>query len=159
MLPLCIQMNKQEYIDRLLLASNHARELAMSLEYVNVNLPKQYCYSLYWSDYTPDGKNNEQKIKFLGGRFLDRNKLKQISPARAGELLWVDGSVPEWVNICVIAYSTTHTEFEVMFARRLVEADPEKLWPDYGMPPGNELAPFRVRGPSVADWEATSKNA
>ena len=42
---LCINMNKNEYIDRLLLASNHARELAMSLEYVNVSSPKQYCYS------------------------------------------------------------------------------------------------------------------
>lgn len=152
-------MDKKEYIDRLLLASNHARDLAMSLEYVNVNLPKQYCYSLFNSGDELDDKNQEQKIKLLGGRLLKRNELKQITPARAGELLWVDGSVPEWVNICVIAYSTTHTEIEVMFAKRLVEADPEKLWPDLGMPPGNELAPFRVRGPSIADWEAATKNA
>jgi len=152
-------MNKQEYIDRLLLASNRARDLAMSLEYVNVNLPKQYCYSLFCSGDAIDEQNQEQKIKFLGGRLLNKKELKQISPARAGELLWVDGSVPEWVNICVIAYSTTHTEIEVMFAKHLVEADPEKMWPDLGMPPGNELAPFRVRGPSVADWEAANKNA
>ena len=152
-------MNKRDYIDRLILASDCARELAMSLDYVNVELSKQYCYSLYPSNELLDEKQYQEKIKILGGRILKRKELKQISPSRTGELLWVDGLVPEWVNICVIAYSSTYTEIEVMFTNRLIEANPENLPPDYGMQKGNELAPFRVRGPSVADWKEANANA
>jgi len=122
-----MNMNKKEYIDRLLLASDRARELAMSLEYVNVDLPKNYCFSLFWLDDMSGGHDQDRKIQYLGGRLLKRKDLKQVSPSRAGELLWIDGSVPEWVNICAIAYSRIYTEFEVMFAKHLVAADPEKL--------------------------------
>ena len=146
-------MNKTEYIDRLILASDHARELAMSLDYVSVELSNKYSYSLSSPSDSIEKLGPKEKMKFLGGRLLYRKDLLNVSPARAGELLWVNGLIPEWVNICAVAYSETHTEFEVMYAGHLVKADPKKLWPDYGMAPGNELAPFRVRGPSEAEWQ------
>ena len=151
-------MNKTQYIDRLLLASNHARRFAMTLDYVTEILPTQFCYSLFVGLDPVDPINNDEEIKILGGRMLKRSSLMKLSPSRAGDLLWVDGKVPTWVNLCPIDINNNLLEFEVMFSKSLLPADPENLPPDYGMPPGNDIAPFRIRGPSERDWAKVAKN-
>ena len=53
----------------------------------------------------------------------------------------------------MIGVSGDNKEIEVMACKELVKADVKILQPDLGQEPGNPLLPFRIRGPSNADWE------
>jgi hypothetical protein len=152
-------MTKQEYIDRLIMASDYAREFAMSLVYVDAVLSTKYCYSLFVPEEFPKEVSDDEQIEIMGGRILRRKELRMLSPARTGDLLWIDGEVPSWINIRVVRYSSEYTEFEVMYCGIHMIADPDRLPPDIGMQPGNKLAPFRIRGASEEEWEIANQDA
>ena len=151
-------MNKSEFINRMSFAAEMARKLALSLDYIDVDLPEEYLFSLQEYDDQKGARGPEGTIKFLGGRFLRPEELKHIPLSRAGPLLWVNGFVPAWVNIGVSTCSSIHTEFDVMFCRTLVDADVSILQPDLNMTPGNNLVPFRIRGPNIAGWRIREGN-
>lgn len=145
-------IDKREFIDRLLLASRLAAELAGSLEYVDEQLPLSFWISIFVPEKLDTACNENEEIKFLGGRLIRRKDLKGLDPIKAGKLLWVNGKVPSWINVRAVGCTADYTEIEIMYSRGLVQADPECLWPDLNMKKGNPLVPFRVRGPSVAEW-------
>lgn len=152
-------MDKKEFIDRLLLAGDKARKFAESLDYVKEKLPENLIFTIFeYND--PNGRQSEDgKLKFLGGKFLDPKELKCLSASKAASLLWVDGRIPSWINISAIDYTSEATEMQMMFSKHLVKAEVENLYPDYGMEPNNPLLPFRLRGPSLEEWQKAGKNA
>ena len=92
----------------------------------------------------PDGR-----IKFLGGRLLTPMELVEVEPVRARQYLWVDGKVPQWVNLSVVAADEGHTYIEVAVCGRLTD-DPTAL---YHQQEGNP--PFHVLGPALPPgWES-----
>jgi hypothetical protein len=83
------------------------------------------------------------RIKFLGGRLLTPAQLSGVEPVRARKYLWVDGKIPQWINLSVHAADAAHTYVEVMVCDRLT-ADDRAL---YHQREGNP--PFHVLGPAV----------
>ena len=130
-----------------------------SYPYVNRNLPKQVVYSIFPPGKLDDEISEMDTVKIWGGRILDIGDLKGLSSVEAGTYLWVDGKVPEWVNLCVINSNDDYTEIEIMACAKVVEANATILQPDLHMEPGNPLVPFRIRGPSVADWNVEAGDA
>lgn len=82
-------------------------------------------------------------ITFLGGRRLRPDQLRGVEPVRARKYLWVDGKVPQWVNLAVHAADAEHTYIEVMVTDRLA-TDPDHL---YHQREGNP--PFHILGPTL----------
>lgn len=96
----------------------------------------------------PEGRRPpEGMIKFFGGRHLFPDDVNAISVQRAAQLLWLAGRVPSWVNVYLEAVDQRGTHFWVICSEHLVSADVATLPPDAHAEPGNDLVPFRLRGP------------
>tara|TARA_R110002072_G_C7655508_1_gene509096 strand:+ start:57 stop:509 length:453 start_codon:yes stop_codon:yes gene_type:complete len=146
-------MNKREFTDRLIRAAKATKRFTESLDYVSQSLPDEFTFTIFISNDPNREEDLDEEIKILGGRKVKRGKIINMPAVTAGKYLWVDGKVPEWVNICAVKATGNTTEFELTFTHRLTEADVNKLYPDFGMPEGNDLVPFRIRGPDSRDWE------
>jgi hypothetical protein len=83
------------------------------------------------------------RVKFLGGRLLVPSQLRGVEPVRARKYLWVDGRIPQWVNLLVHAADAEHTYIEVAISSRLTD-DFSQL---YHQREGNP--PFHVLGPAL----------
>lgn len=83
------------------------------------------------------------RVKFLGGRLLLPAQLRGVEPLRARKYVWVDGKVPQWINVSVHAADAEHTYIEVAVCDRLTD-NPAAL---YHQREGNP--PFHVLGPAV----------
>ena len=145
-------MNKREFIDRLVLAGEYSREFAERLYHVEGALPKDIVYSVS-TEFIGRNTNEEGFIKFLGGRLLKPENLVMCTAVNMGKYLWIDGLVPQWVNVCVVSKTKKSTVVELLFTDCLMPAEADKLPPDINAEPGNELVPFRIRGPSQESWQ------
>jgi hypothetical protein len=140
-------VNKRQFIERFKLAGDIARNFAAN--YILETLPEELCFSIYPFD-DPRGKRGPAgTIKLPGGRFLDPSSLRRMNAGRAAALLWLDGKVPAWINVGVSSCSQNRTELIVRFCGTFVPADENELPPDIGCVKGNELVPFRIRGPGL----------
>lgn len=93
------------------------------------------------------------RVKFLGGRLLTPARLVGVEPARAQKYLWVDGKVPQWGDLSVVAADADHTYIEVAICDRLMD-DPAAL---YHRREGNP--PFHVLGPVLPPgWKSLEAN-
>jgi hypothetical protein len=140
-------VNKQQFLERMQLAGDMARNFSAS--YVLEELPEELCYTISPYDDPRGTRGPPGTIKFLGGRFLQPRDLRRLPAPRAASLLWVDGKVPAWINIGVSASLESKTEMLLRFSRQLVPADENQLMPDYGCEKGNPFVPFRIRGASI----------
>ncbi len=146
-------MDKREFFDRTLLASNRARDFAAS--YLADELPTALCITIRAHNIAQGRQGTAGTIKFLGGRFLVPQEYTRIPWRDAARLFWVDGTVPAWINIGVYDYDETHTELEVHYCDTLLPADPYQLPADLGCERGNAMAPFRIRGPGPPEnWRS-----
>jgi hypothetical protein len=99
-------------------------------------------------DFAGAGRPTDQtgRVQFLGGRLLLPAQLRGVEPVRARKYLWVDGKVPQWINLSVHAADAEHTYIEVAVTDRLV-AEVAQL---YHQREGNP--PFHVLGPALPPW-------
>ena len=146
-------MNKREFIDRLISAAKLTKEFSGSLEYVSQKLPDKFSFTIFMTDDPGRERDAEELITILGGRKVKRGQIRGMSAVTAGKYLWVDGRIPEWINIYPYKVTASITEFELTFTHRLAVADKNSLCPDYAMERGNDLLPFRIRGPDAREWE------
>ena len=140
-------IDKREFIDRVIRAANRAKEFAVTLGNIDENASGNYVFTIYLNDDPKRELPSEETITILGGRKVCRGDLICMDAVTTGKYLWVDGKVPEWINISIVNTTKEYSEFELTFTHRLAEANVERLWPDVGMPEGNDLVPFRIRGP------------
>lgn len=146
-------MDKREFIDRLIRAAKMTKNFTESLEYVTQMLPDQFSFTIYIANDPDREADSEEEITILGGRKVKRGQIRNMSAVTAGKYLWVDGKVPEWINIYPYKVTDSATEFELTFTHRLTSAEVNNLYPDVGMQKGNYLVPFRIRGPDITSWE------
>jgi hypothetical protein len=151
------RVTKQDFMHRLQEAGALARTLAEG--YVIESLPEELRYTLPRFDDPRGARGPVGTIKFFGGRFLRSEQLRRLTASRAGDLLWVDGKCPAWVNLSVCCCDSTVTEIRVRVSRDLMIADPRLLPRDVGTSPDNDLAPFRLRGPGVPEgWRSVEQD-
>lgn len=81
------------------------------------------------------------RVKFLGGRLLPPAQLLGVEPARARKYLWVDGKVPQWINLGVRRADADHTYVEVSVCDRLVTEIAHMYHQREGNPPFHVLSP------------------
>jgi hypothetical protein len=109
-------------------------------------LPRSLRFNFAAAQRTPDQTG---RIKFLGGRLLTPEELVGVEPVQARKYLWVDGKVPQWINLSVVAADDDHTYIELSVCGRLTSKKAELYHQREGNPP------FHVLGPALPpDWES-----
>ncbi len=88
------------------------------------------------------------RIKFHGGRLVHPGELHGVPLEELSEILWVEGKVPEWVNLTLVSYSNDYCFIEVMTSRRLTDDESRFMHRNEGNPP------FHVLGPQGGSQES-----
>jgi hypothetical protein len=146
-------VDKKEFRRRLERAGERARQCAE--QYVIEPLPSALRLSLPEIDDPRGARGPVGTIKFFGGRFLRPEELVLVSPARAADLLWVNGRVPAWVNLNVEYLDEQSTHIRVRCSHTLLTADQAMLSRDIVVDPADPVEPFRIRGPAlVHGWRS-----
>lgn len=140
-------MDFGEFVRRLDRAGKRARALAQ--EVVIDELPSDILYMLPKIDDPRGRRGPPGTIKFFGGRFVTPDELSDVPARRAAKLLWIDGKVPRWINVMVVAADAQVTRVRLLSSGDLVVADASTLPRDvsYAVDPGDPIEPFRIRGP------------
>ena len=113
-------------------------------------LPRSLRFNFTAAQRTPDQNG---RIKFLGGRLLSPEELVAVEPIRARKYLWVDGKVPQWINLTVEAADDDHTYIEVRVCDRLASSMEHLYHTREGSPP------FHILSPALPpEWESVEKN-
>jgi hypothetical protein len=150
-------MDKQEFRRRLERAGQRAR--AFAAQYVVEHLPDALLYSLPPMDDHRGRRGPEGTIKYFGGRFIRPDDLRCIPAHRAADLLWVDGKVPAWINVCVTSATAEATHIGLLCSAKLVPAEESRLSRDIVTVPGDPIEPFRIRGPAVPEgWTSVRES-
>jgi hypothetical protein len=141
-------VDKVEFQSRLERAGERARLLAE--HFVIEELPPQLYYIM--PDYDNDqGKRGPQgTIKYYGGRFLLPNDLRLVTARRATNLLWMDGKIPNFINVNVEWIGTSSTHIMMRSSHFIVVADENKLQRDLprAVDESDPIEPFRIRSPA-----------
>jgi hypothetical protein len=131
-------MDKQEFAVRFELAANFCRDFTQSL--IIEELPKSLRFNFGMAERLP--VNAKGRVKFIGGRLLKPEQLKGLEKAKAGQLLWVDGKIPVWINLRVDYFDENHTCIEILFnAQRLTDNHERLMHEREGNPPFHVLGP------------------
>ncbi len=131
-------MDKQEFAARFELAANFCRDFTQSM--IIEELPKSLRFNFDIADRLPvDAKG---RVKFIGGRLLKPEELKELTKAKAGQFLWVDGKIPVWINLTVNYFDESHAYIEILFNAQLLTDNHERLMHEReGNPPFHVLGP------------------
>ena len=78
------------------------------------------------------------KVKFLGGRYLSADQTNSITIQQAAEYTFVDGKVPQWLNMHYVGYDNQYSYIRLYYCKELADSE-NKL---YLMPDGTKL--FRI---------------
>ncbi len=142
-------MTKNDFRDRFFRAIERLRASRANMVLEELRKP-----DLLWLPHYNDTRGTPAPLgllKYFGGRHLAPEAVDAISVPRAAELLWVDGRVPIWVNVYLRNVDPRGTHYVIHVSDNFVPADPASFPPDIGESPGNDLVPFRLRGPTVPD--------
>jgi len=140
-------MKKEEYIDRFDKASNFCRDF--TLQFIEEHLPEKINFNIEW--HSP--KDAEGKRKFLGGRLVSEGDLKQIEYAKARKMLWIDGKIPQWINMNIDDYDEEYTTITIRCCGRLTNQEECLYHESEGNPP------FHILGPALPEnWESIEKS-
>src|SRR5689334_61384 len=134
-------MNKTSFMSTFDQAATFCREVAE--RHVIEALPESLRFDFAAASRPP---YEQARIKFLGGRLLAPDQLRNVEPSRAREYLWVDGKVPLWINFNVHEMDATHTYIMVMVSHQLTSNDSVLYHQDEGLPPFHILGPFVPHG-------------
>ena len=124
------------FIDAFDRAATFCRELARPLVVEPLPPSLRFNFRAARRPPEPDGR-----IRFLGGRLLTPANLIGVEPVQARKYLWVDGKVPQWVNLSVVAADADHTYIEVAVCDRLTDDQAALYHQREGNPPFHVLSP------------------
>ena len=118
--------------------------LSFGRSLVNDELPQQVRFDLEGNgfDILEDGR-----AKLFGGRLVDRKKLRNLRAADLRRILWVDGEIPDWINLTLQSQDQQHCYIEVLCSRRLCGDETRLMHQAEGNPP------FHILGPQGASRE------
>lgn len=120
--------------------------LAFARRFVVTPLPDDLRYHLDTLGETVCGTQPDDlpRRKILGGRILTEDKLRGLKADRAAKFLWVDGKLPEWINLNVENADAQYTYVRVLASSLLVKDVAECL---YRCRDG--ATPFHILGPNI----------
>jgi hypothetical protein len=131
-------VDRSEFLSRFskacFLAIRHAGKLW------NRELPATFQLSVITA--TPPEELPSGKLKFLGGRLLEKEKLRNLTLEQATKLLWVDGKVPRWINVSVEMTGLESTYLNIICCDKLAKTEAEFYHRREGNPPFHVLAPL-----------------
>lgn len=129
-------------------AASQCREFAQ--QFVTEDLPTSLRFDFAAANRPTDETG---RIKFLGGRLLLPSELRGVEKVTARKYLWVDGSVPQWINLSVRAADAEHTYIKITVAG-YVEDDIKRL---RHQREGNP--PFHILGPHLPpEWTSLEES-
>ncbi|MCG8672224.1 MAG: hypothetical protein MI867_22655 [Pseudomonadales bacterium] len=82
--------------------------------------------------------NDQGLVNYLDDRLVEPDRLKLLSAKEAGELTFLDGKVPSWINLVFEGYDKDYSYIRCFYCRDLASSD-EQLRP---MPDGTKQ--FRI---------------
>lgn len=143
-------MTLQEYIHRFNKAALFCHKFTQLL--VVENLPNTIRFNITWNEIN-ETINTKNYIKFLGGRLLYPEDLKNINYIKTRKMLWIDGKIPQWINMYVSDIIGDTTLITISLCNQIA-ADTSKLYHSQeGNPPFHILSPLLPQG-----WESIEKN-
>jgi hypothetical protein len=85
--------------------------------------------------------NSAGLIKYFGGRLLKPSQLVHLNVQRTGQLLWVNGSIPRWINLSLMAADAQFSYIEVASSGVLTADDSALYYRNTDVPPFHVLSP------------------
>ncbi|WP_020474958.1 hypothetical protein [Zavarzinella formosa] len=140
-------MDKLAFIDTFDWAA-FCREFAQ--RFVVEDLPTTLRFDFIAANRTP---NEKGLIPFLGGRLLTPGQLRGAEPVQARKYLWVDGKIPQWINLSVQAADAGFTFIQVCACQRVTADDRALYHQQEGIPPFHILSPHLPH-----DWISPEKS-
>ena len=130
-------------------ATAFCREFAQRLVVEELPTTVRFEFTVY--GHTPKHK---ALVKYLGGRLLTPDQLCGVEPTQARKYLWIDGKIPQWINLSVLAADDNFTFIQVHACDR-VTADDQKLYYTHE----GAKTPFHILSPRVPPgWVSLEKS-
>ncbi len=120
-----MQLDKNEFLKRLETASETINKVASKYFKEKIPINNVYTLPLHNNDFGKQGPAGT--IKYLGGRFLKPGDLFKVTSKRAAQILWLDGKVPQWIDIFPISVDEESLNIGITICPRTVIADDDNL--------------------------------
>lgn len=108
---------KETFIKRFVKQANLC--VSFAEKYLGKPLPKEIMCNI-GGDYLYKTALRKKHIKYIGGRLLKPEQLRNVSVYRAAKLTFADGKTPRWIDLCYEEYDDNYSYIEVNASRRIV---------------------------------------
>lgn len=147
-----IKLNKNIYKDVDISRSGFKKNFDDSVDYA-INIAKKYISneiptSLVYLVYLNCSYDNGRLLDTEHLVYKDTTQLKYAleNPSEVVSLLWVDGKVPEWINVSVDSIENGHLIIKLVCCGRFSSNKLDMYLPQSG------FSPFSPRSPSLPPW-------
>ena len=154
-------MDRDTFTKHLLLATDAilpfmrgmvSNDLPDSCRYL-VALSQTYYHSLNEKRSPHLGRAFKRAVEGFPRHSCERGLVRSLGAADVGELLCVNGEVPEWIDIEVHSADAEHTYLKLECCGRLTSHDTDLYHSEEGYPPFHVLSGYLPSG-----WESVEKD-
>ena len=147
-----LAMDKPTFISAFADAAQFCRDFAQSFIIEELPQALRFNFDVYQPELDATGK-----FKFTGGRLVKPEDLKGLEGREAGKFLWVDGKIPQWINLEFVEADEQCTYIRISFKLyRFTNDDNTLMHKREGNPPFHIL--FCPPGGWPRNWESVEKS-
>ncbi|BAY81788.1 hypothetical protein NIES267_12650 [Calothrix parasitica NIES-267] len=144
-----LDFSKDNFEKSLIQAANQAREFTQ--KYVTNNLPERIQFKVYLNCSYDEHAMREGELRIT--RDWENEIYEFDTPAEVINLIWIEGKIPEWINVKVESENGKSTTVALICCGRF-SSNPRHI---YHILQG--LPPFQVVGPPLpSNWEGLGKS-
>jgi hypothetical protein len=118
-----------------------------------VSLAEPYYYELVAAQSSHLGKPFQHHVEGFPNTATERGYVRTLTADDVIHILWLDGAIPEWINLEVHSADATYTFIKLECCDRMTIDDERLYHRDEGYPPFHVLSGFLPVG-----WESVERN-
>ena len=147
-------LGKREFIDRLNAASIRTADFARTFSVHPIPGSTRFDLDADCLVRTEGTQDPAGRLKLVGGRYVERAALFALTSREAAAFLWIDGSVPGWINLSPLSVDDEHFYIQVRNCRTFARQQTHPL-----LVFADAHFPFRIRGPTLPEgWKSVEVN-
>ena len=144
-----LDFSKSNFENSLIKAANRAREFTQ--KYVTNNLPTEIEFKVYLNCSYDEHTMREGELRIT--RDWENEIYEFNTPAEVVDLIWIEGKIPEWINVTLESENGESTTVALICCGRF-SSNPRHI---YHILQG--LPPFHIVGPNLpSNWEGLEKS-
>ncbi|MEO1765323.1 MAG: hypothetical protein AAFR83_26175, partial [Cyanobacteria bacterium J06629_18] len=136
-----LDFSKNNFEKSLIKAANRARDFTQ--QYVTNNLPNEIKFKVYLNCSNDHSCSSMREGELRITRDWDNETYEFDTPAEVVNLIWMEGKIPEWINVTVESENGESTTIALICCGRF-SSNPRHI---YHILQG--LPPFQVVGPAL----------